>query len=523
MLDNAILTKYIDRIYKYAVNKTYSRDEADELSSEIILQALNSLNNLHDDSKFEPWLWSLADNTAKVFKRKRGRERAIYSFDNFNPEQGDEDEYLFEEEEIFEDLRIKISQLSGMYRDIIILHYYDNLTCSEISRKLGIPEGTVMWRLSEGRNRIKKETTEMNDKALKPVKLNISINGNGNYNGKDRPFPWTYINDALSQNILWHSYESAKSIEELSKLCGVPAYYIENSVENLIKREAMIKTDKIKYRTDFIIYGDQVIQYAMSAHDKFTSAIAEPFIQTLKGFTKAVIETGIYTAGKSEEELIYLFGILALEHLNLKHNPIPAVPYKVRYDGNEWAYHAHGPVTLHKPGMGLGAQKSLNQGSEGSIAHYSYNFNSFKYREMMTDDKINICEYILYGRSLAESLKEKASILIKSGYLKSADNTLSVQIPYIDFHKKLIFDLLADDHFTKIMDVYKESVEKFASGYRKLFPVHLHDDVNRACNYLFIMLFVVIAEYGQAKGLLTPPPAGNVCDVLIQWKEQTLL
>lgn len=263
-----------------------------------------------------------------------------------------------------------------------------------------------------------------------------------------------------------------------------------------------------------------MIQYAIVAHDKFTSAIAGRFIENLKTFTRSVIETGIYTAGKSEDELAYLFGILVLEQQSAKYNPIPAVPYKVRYDGNEWAYHAHGPVTLHKSGMGFCAEKSLNLGSDGTISHYSYHFNSFSHREMMTDDNINICEDILYDRPVPESLKEKVSMLIKGGYLSSDDNKISVRIPYIDFHKKQRFDLLADKYFNQFMIEYGKSVNEFASGYLKLFPKHLHEDVGRACNFLFVMLFTVIADYGQAKGLLVPPPVGSVCDVLVQWKER---
>ena len=87
--------------------------------------------------------------------------------------------------------------------------------------------------------------------------MRLDIYGSGDYNGKTIPFPDVYIDDALSQNILYYCYEQAKGIEELAKLCGVPAYYIEERIGNLLKREAVIEVSKGKYQTDFIIWSDK--------------------------------------------------------------------------------------------------------------------------------------------------------------------------------------------------------------------------------------------------------------------------
>ena len=74
--------------------------------------------------------------------------------------------------------------LSEIYRNIIILYYYDGLSTKEIADKLNIPEGTVTWRLSVGRKKLKKEFDDMNETALRPVRMNIGIYGNGDYDGK---------------------------------------------------------------------------------------------------------------------------------------------------------------------------------------------------------------------------------------------------------------------------------------------------------------------------------------------------
>lgn len=52
-----IIESYIEKVYGYAVNRTYSREEADELAQEILFTAVRELPKLKDDSKFEQWLW----------------------------------------------------------------------------------------------------------------------------------------------------------------------------------------------------------------------------------------------------------------------------------------------------------------------------------------------------------------------------------------------------------------------------------------------------------------------------------
>ena len=56
-------------------------------------------------------------------------EEAVYNED---------DDTLLEEQ--YSELRRSVSMLSKQYREIIILHYYDNLTVKQISEKLCIPE-----------------------------------------------------------------------------------------------------------------------------------------------------------------------------------------------------------------------------------------------------------------------------------------------------------------------------------------------------------------------------------------------
>lgn len=511
-----IIESYIEKVYGYAVNHTFSREEADELSQEILFTAVRELPKLKDDSKFELWLWGIASNVTKTFRRYMGKQRAMYSYDTLESFPYEEEQEN-ESEELYDALRTKIAMLSELYRSIIILYYYDGLSIKQISEKLHIPEGTVTWRLSEARKKLKKECTEMNETALNPVKLMIRINGEGNYKDPISPFPYVYISDALSQNILYYCYETPKTVEALAKLCGVPAYYIEDCLGNLMKREAVSEVSKGKYRTDFIIYSNETKEYAEKAKGIF-APVVEEFVSSMKILADAAERLGIYTAGKPKEELIYLYGILAMEHLNEKYNPIKWVERPVRYDGCRWSYHAHLMNGNQNRIRGLGREESSNLGSRGTYKHISYHFGGFSYREMMFDNEVNICEDILLGRKINDT-NSAASAIAKGFISKKESGKLFVTVPAFAKDKKQQFDLLVDKAFQSSIGEYSAAVRRYVNGYQKLFPEHLKDEVARACNYMFLTLYAThICDMAKEKGLLALPPDGSICDVLIQYK-----
>lgn len=357
----------------------------------------------------------------------------------------------------------------------------------------------------------------MNETALKPVKLMIRINGEGDYKDHISPFPYVYINDALSQNILYYCYEAPKTVEELAKLCGVPAYYIEDALGNLIKREAMSEVSKGKYRTDFIIYSAKTGEY-----DKKAKCIFEPvvdgFVSSLKKLADSAENLGIYTAEKSKDELIYLYGITAMEHLSKRYNPVKWVERPVRYDGYRWSYHAHLTSDKQNPVRGLGREESSNLGSRGNYKHISYHFGGFSYRKMMFDNEINICEDILLGKKIEDT--DSAAVAIAKGFiLKKENGKLFVTVPAFTKEQKRQFDILADKAFIPSIEAYSAAVLKYVNGYQKLFPEHLKDDAARACNYMFLGIYAThICDIAKEKGLLASPSDGSVCDVLIQYK-----
>ena len=201
-----------------------------------------------------------------------------------------------------------------------------------------------------------------------------------------------------------------------------------------------------------------------------------------------------------------------------KYNPLKQVPYKVRYDGNEWKYMGHIVGAKKNPGMGI--QKSLNEGSEGSCSHYVYNFAGFANRSMMYDIQINVCEKVFFNRELSEKDKELAAGLIKDKILKhESDDKIIVDIPFFKLEQKKEFDVLIDKYFDGIVSKIADVVKRYTDGYIKLFPKHLKSDAEQAMCFFFVGGFYAnLIMVAQENNLLDNPSPDSFCDVIIQFK-----
>ncbi|MBS7239446.1 MAG: RNA polymerase sigma factor [Acetatifactor sp.] len=516
MMKPDVIEGYIEKVYGYAFKNTYSREEADELTQEILFTVVRELPKLKDVSKFEPWLWGVAANVTKGFRRNMGKQRAMYSYDTLE-NLPYEDEYHDDQEELYDAVRTKIAMLSAIYRDIIILYYYDGLSTKKISEKMGIPEGTVRWRLTEARRKLKKECVDMKETALRPVKMNLNIYGNGNYNGTTIPFPTVYIEDALSQNILYYCYEQANSVEDLAKVCGVPAYYIEERIQNLLNREAMREVSKGKYQTDFVIWSDKYGIYCEENAEKALMPMMAKLLKALAGIAKEAAKIDFYKAEKSEADLFYLYGVMAFSYARKHYCKLPYPWFQKKYDGYEWSYLGNMETGKHRR-AGIDTMHSANSGSRGSSSHTAFaGISGMAFRKMMYDNYINVCEDILCN-GVTEDI-DSAAHAIQDGYIvKRPDGSFFVTSPYFTKEQKAEFDAIADKYLAPLMPEYSEIVNRFISGYKKLFPKHLNDDADRLCNNLFMGMYSVIIEYAQRTEAIKLPSPNCFCDVLIQFK-----
>lgn len=151
-----LLTEYQGKIFNLVFWRIGDYEEAQDLTQEIFLKVYNALPKFRGEASPYTWLYRIALNhTTKHLRRKR-----VFRF--ISLEKFPEDDFPVDPPQEREStplqklIREKVSHLSPVYRDVIVLFYFDNKTLAEISKLLNISIGTVKSRLARGRETLSK-------------------------------------------------------------------------------------------------------------------------------------------------------------------------------------------------------------------------------------------------------------------------------------------------------------------------------------------------------------------------------
>jgi len=148
---------------------------AEDAMQETFLSAWKKLETLKEPAKFGAWICRIAKNTAKNALAHRRDCISLTVLENRESEgcEFSEPSWVSSEEQSL--LSDSLDALPETMEQAIRLHYYDGYSVAEIAKQQGIPVGTVKWRLSEGRRRIRKDFGVMKEREKNRLSEQIMI------------------------------------------------------------------------------------------------------------------------------------------------------------------------------------------------------------------------------------------------------------------------------------------------------------------------------------------------------------
>lgn len=156
-----LLARHYDRLFGLCFRLTGNRAEAEDLCQDICAVLPGRLNSYRAQSKVTTWLYRVAMNAAIDRRRKAASyARAVDGWGNRELARRAE---MADDQERIGWLHAAMGQLSETLRDTLAL-VLDDLTHAEAGEILGVSEGTVSWRISEARKRLR----EMKEKEAAP-------------------------------------------------------------------------------------------------------------------------------------------------------------------------------------------------------------------------------------------------------------------------------------------------------------------------------------------------------------------
>ena len=291
-MDNSLITAHLDFLLSNAIAKCQSLANAQDLTQETILSALAYIKKGGEIKNVRAWLLSVMTRRYYDMLRRKYQLPTVAIGEGFDiPDCNDFDDPLIKQEEAAE-VRREVAYLADSYRSVIVKRYFENKGVGEISRELGLPEGTVKSRLDFGRKQIKKGFDSMENydnysqNSYMPQQLRVSNSGRFGLNGE----PMSLVEeDILAQNLLILAYDKPITVSELSRKIGVAAAYTEPVIKKLVDGELMKRLRDGRVYTDFIIYdADDYVKYIHEeeafAHDNIEAYLvpAKAAIEKLK-------------------------------------------------------------------------------------------------------------------------------------------------------------------------------------------------------------------------------------------------
>jgi RNA polymerase sigma-70 factor (ECF subfamily) len=174
--DEAAFGELIERnrraVYRAAYAALGSADDAEDVAQETFVTVFQKLHGFRGEASFKTWLLSIAWRKALDRRRSLSRWlRMTVVHDRGAAELPDIVDRLPAADESPEDglaagqLRRAVTRMIGTLprklRDALLLAGSGDYTYEEIGRMLGVPVGTVKWRVSEARRILKKKLAAM--------------------------------------------------------------------------------------------------------------------------------------------------------------------------------------------------------------------------------------------------------------------------------------------------------------------------------------------------------------------------
>lgn len=150
-------------VWRLARRLTTSEEEALDTTQEIFLRVWRGLPGFRGESKLSTWVFQIAWNYLRAYRRKMGRSLQIIGEDmNAAPDlvesaadTGPDPERRARATELLERVTVALEKLPEHYRVVIWLRDGEDLSYQEIADALDVPIGTVRSRLARARETLK--------------------------------------------------------------------------------------------------------------------------------------------------------------------------------------------------------------------------------------------------------------------------------------------------------------------------------------------------------------------------------
>jgi RNA polymerase sigma factor (sigma-70 family) len=166
-----LVRRHSPRLYSLIYHMTSHREDSNDLLQEVFAKAFRSLGRFRGQSQFYTWLYSIATNMTLNFLKKRNRRARAMSLDDLDAGVERDEDFIAlttprspEKEASLKELQKKLNEamqsLSDDHRAVVVMYDIQGLPHAEISRIMGVSEGTIRSRLFYAHRQLQSQLDE---------------------------------------------------------------------------------------------------------------------------------------------------------------------------------------------------------------------------------------------------------------------------------------------------------------------------------------------------------------------------
>ena len=179
-----LVKKYQKQVHALVWRKIEDFHIAEEITQDTFLKAYQELGTLKKPQRFASWLYVIATNRCSTWLRKKHLRRQLWEgMDVAQPEKVTYSEHVVvENEQITIETQRNVvkkllAKLEESERTVMTLHYFGEMSCTEIGAFLGVSANTIKSRLRRAQQRLKKEEPIIRE-ALDNFKITPNLTEN---------------------------------------------------------------------------------------------------------------------------------------------------------------------------------------------------------------------------------------------------------------------------------------------------------------------------------------------------------
>ena len=152
-----LMERYEAKLKRYGRKFLAREEDITDLVQDVFIKSYEHIQSFQTDKRFSPWIYRIAHNVFVNELKRKSRYGSVFDADVLLPLMAAKEttDQAALDADLERELDAHLTKLSAKYREVLVLHYYEDLSYQEISDILHIPITTVGVRMTRARAKLK--------------------------------------------------------------------------------------------------------------------------------------------------------------------------------------------------------------------------------------------------------------------------------------------------------------------------------------------------------------------------------